>query len=160
MESPPTSKVIKIKWLIYTVAIGLLPFIIRFLMFIVSESRDLNFLMNESDFIILGLVLNITNINELQNKQADLWKIRVIGLTLLQIAIYSGLLALSYLTEIPDQKMINSDSLFICSLFLSFCSLIFSYAIYTKLSNQEIEKPNDENIQTKKTNNTKILNNE
>jgi len=125
---------IKTKWLIYTVAIGLLPFTIRLLMFVIGKNTTLEFLMNESDFIVFGLVLNLTNLNELEHKKKSIWKTKMIGIAALQIAFYSGILAMSYITEFPNQEIINTRVLFYCSFGLSILSLIFSYSIYDRLN--------------------------
>jgi hypothetical protein len=124
---------IKTKWLIYTVLIGLLPFIIRILLYLVIKDRSLDFLMNESDFIILGLVLNLTNLNELENQSKGQWKSVMIGSSAVQIAIYAGILALSYVTELNNQ-LIEESTLFWCALVLSLGSFLLSFSIYDRLT--------------------------
>ena len=124
---------IKTKWLIYTVLIGLLPFIIRLLLYLVIKDRSLDFLMNESDFIILGLVLNLTNLNELENQSRGQWKSVMIGSSAIQIAIYAGILALSYVTELNNQ-LIEESTLFWCALILSLGSFLLSFSIYDRLT--------------------------
>ena len=124
---------IKTKWLIYTVLIGLLPFIIRILLYLVIKDRSLDFLMNESDFIILGLVLNLTNLNELENQSKGQWKSVMIGSSAVQIAIYAGILALYYVTELNNQ-LIEESTLFWCALVLSLGSFLLSFSIYDRLT--------------------------
>ena len=125
---------IKAKWFIYTVLIGILPFLLRLFIYFVSAKSNIEFIMNESDFIVFGLVLNLTNLNELENKETSLWKTQVIGIATIQVIIYSGILVASYITELPGDAVIDSTILFYCSLFLSVCSFLFSYSIYDKLS--------------------------
>lgn len=124
---------IKTKWLIYTVLIGMLPFLIRLSLYIMLSERSVSFLMNESDFIILGLVLNLSNLNELEGEKQNKWKTLMTGISAVQIAIYAGILAISYITEI-NSEIINEKILFWCSLFLALVSFLMSYAIYDKLN--------------------------
>ena len=123
---------IKTKWLIYTVLIGILPFLIRLILFVVIKNKAVVFLMNESDFIILGLVLNLTNLNELEGENKSSWKTKMTGVSAIQIAVYAGILALSYITEL-NNEIINEDILFWCSLILALVSFLLSYSIYRKL---------------------------
>jgi len=129
---------LKTKWIIYTVLIGLLPFIIRLLLYIVAKEKSLDFLMNESDFIILGLVLNLTNLNELENQNKGKWKTYMIGVSALQIAIYAGILALSYITEI-NSELIDLKTLFWCAVILSIGSLLLSFSIYDRLTKKQTQ---------------------
>ncbi|MEZ4884695.1 MAG: hypothetical protein R3E32_08225 [Chitinophagales bacterium] len=131
---------IKTKWLIYTVAIGLLPFLLRLLMFVVGKNAGYDFLMNESDFITFGLVLNLTNLNELEHKKESVWKTQMIGLAAIQVAVYAGILVISYITEFPKQEIIRPHILFYCSLILSIISFIFSYSIYDRLNKLSINE--------------------
>jgi hypothetical protein len=54
-------------WLTYSVLVGLIPFISRVIIYLILQSKTSSFLFNEMDFISLGLVLHITNINELEH---------------------------------------------------------------------------------------------
>lgn len=129
---------VKTKWLIYTVLIGLLPFIIRLILYIVVKDKSLDFLMNESDFIILGLVLNLTNLNELENQSKGQWKSIMIGSSAVQIAIYAGILALSYITELNNQ-LIEESTLFWCALILSLGSFMLSFSIFDRLTKMTVD---------------------
>ena len=63
---------IKTKWFIYSLIVGLIPFLARLCIFITLKNKSFNFIFVPIDFIILGLVLNITNINELESKKEKL----------------------------------------------------------------------------------------
>lgn len=54
----------KIKWLIYTVLVGLIPIMSRLLVWLVSNKVGIE-ILNASDFVAFGLVLHISNINEI-----------------------------------------------------------------------------------------------
>ena len=56
----------KIKWLIYTVLVGLIPIISRFLVWGVTQAGTVSILA-ASDFIAFGLILHISNINEIEH---------------------------------------------------------------------------------------------
>jgi hypothetical protein len=86
----------KTKWLIYTVIIGLIPFLIRTFIALFDKSRSVAFWLNETDFIVLGLVLNLTNINELEDKDIEnkVWKTKNIGISVIFIALFSAIFAI------------------------------------------------------------------
>ena len=86
----------KTKWLIYTVVIGLIPFLIRSFICLFDKTSSISYWINETDFIIFGLVLNLSNINELEDKKVEnqIWKTKKIGYSVLQIIIYSAILAI------------------------------------------------------------------
>ena len=60
----------KINWLIYTALVGLIPAILRLLVWLVSREPDVE-LLNAADFMIFGLVLHIAIINEIQHFHDD-----------------------------------------------------------------------------------------
>jgi hypothetical protein len=126
----------KTKWLIYTVLIGLLPILIRLFIFIIRTDLNLAYTLNTIDIVIFGLVLHVSNINELEDKENidRAWKTTNIGLSVLLLIIFSSILAVGYLSELPDSKNINTKNLKICSIVLSTVSLIMSYSIYNRLN--------------------------
>ncbi len=56
----------KTKWLIYTVLVGLLPILSRLLVWAVTKEGSIN-IFSPSDFVAFGLVLHISNINEIEH---------------------------------------------------------------------------------------------
>ncbi len=126
-------KIKKTRWIFSTVIIGLLPFILRLSIYLVSEKSDINFLMAGSDFAILGLVLNLTNINEIEHKVGDHWKSLIIGVSIVLIAFCAGFLALSYVSDLPGQNLIRREVIFYIALGLGAVSLIFSYSVYNMI---------------------------
>ena len=126
----------KMKWLIYTVSIGLIPVFLRFIVFLLHKERSCDFLINEIDFIIFGLVLNSSNINELENKtkvNKEL-KTRHIGLSVILIVIFSFLLAPIYFNEIMEIE-IDKTVFKILAFFLSSVSVLNSYSILKIINN-------------------------
>lgn len=125
----------KIKWLIYTVLVGLIPIISRFLVWGVTESGIVNLLV-ASDFIAFGLILHISNINEIEHlSDSDKsWKTIQNGTSILFIALYSILFCLTMLSEgIPefvDYKVIK-----LCVIALALISLSISFSVFHRISN-------------------------
>ena len=93
-----------------------------------------SFLMSESDFVVLGLVINLTNLNELEHRTNSGWKSKMIGISALQIAVYSGLLTISLFTEVVNQVIINETSLFIASVSIAAVSLLHGWVVIDRLN--------------------------
>ncbi len=126
----------KTKWLIYTVLIGLIPFLIRSFIALFDKTGTIDYWLNETDFIILGLVLNLTNINELEDKDFDdkVWKTRNIGFSVVSIALFSAILAIVTFSDFKVNTDLDKSVVKICSIILAMVSFLFSYAIYNRLN--------------------------
>ena len=103
----------KTKWLIYTVVIGLLPVLIRTFIYLIRIDVEAGYSINVVDIVTFGLVLHISNINELEDKENvdKNWKTKNIGLSVLLLIIFSGILTVSYLAELPDEKKYSINNL-------------------------------------------------
>lgn len=125
---------IKTKWLIYTVLIGLIPFIIRFLIYLVRNDIEIDYAFNEIDMIAFGLVLNVSNITELDgnNSVDDKWKTTNIGLSVFLVILFAAFLSVSYLSELPGAETFNRTSIKWLSFITSFISFCFSYSIFKR----------------------------
>lgn len=132
----------KIKWLIYTVAIGLIPFVLRLFVWWLSEnSKDVGYIINEVDVVTFGLVLHLSIIMELQNEEKvdAKWKTTCNGISILMLIFFSVFLGISYLEDVTNSKIIGVNKLkFLCTI-LSIASFIFCYSIYNRLSAIEKE---------------------
>ena len=124
-----------IKWFIYTVLIGLTPFFIRLFIYYISADASKSFLFNETDFIILALVLNITNINELEDKYEilDWWKTLSIGFSALFLVLMAGILSVIIYSELNENPGLDRERIKMLSGSLALVSLIFGGAIMYKL---------------------------
>ncbi len=82
----------KAKWLIYTVLVGLLPALLRMLIWLISQDRDIG-ILNAADFIVFGLILHISNINEIERfaDREKSWKTTQNVISVFFIIIYSVL---------------------------------------------------------------------
>lgn len=126
----------KRKWLIYTVLIGLIPFLLRFLIFIIKNDTNYNYILNEVDMVTFGLVLNLTNINELENLDSidKVWKTTNIGLSVLMLILFASFLGLTYLADLDKGSSFNKVNIKYCALTLGLVSLVMSYSIYNRIN--------------------------
>jgi uncharacterized membrane protein len=126
----------KTKWLIYTVIIGLIPFFIRTFITLFDNTATLNYWLNEADFIVLGLVLNLTNINELEDRDFDdkIWKTKNIGVSVIFIALFAAIFAIITYADFKSNPDLNKSMVKGCSIALAVVSFIFSYSIYNRLT--------------------------
>ena len=126
----------KTKWLIYTVLIGLIPFLIRTLITLFDRTATIDYWLNEADFIVLGLVLNLTNINELEDKDFEnkIWKTKNIGISVVFIALFSAILAIVAYADFKLSVDIDKSMVKKCSIGLALVSFVFSYSIYNRLN--------------------------
>jgi len=121
----------KIKWLIYTVLVGLIPILSRLIVWLVTKEGSVN-LFSPSDFVAFGLVLHISNINEIEHFSGiqKEWKTAQNGISIAFIAFYSVLFALTLIGE----NIVDVNAITICTMVLSVVSFIISYSVYDRIS--------------------------
>ena len=125
----------KTKWIIYTVLIGLMPFLIRLFVFMLSADREWGLLFNPVDFIFLGLTLNLTNLNELNNEKLEpILKLKFEGYSVIQIILLSGILGILYFAEQSQKDILDKTIALVCAIAFCLLSFIFSNAIMNKLN--------------------------
>jgi len=124
----------KVKWLIYTVLVGLIPIIARAFVYGVSKSPQFP-LFNSPDFVAFGLILHISNINEIEHiDELDRnWKTIQNGVSVLFIASYGVLFALSVLAN-QNPGLLNAETLRGSVMVLCGVSFLLSYSIYQRVS--------------------------
>lgn len=130
------------RWLIYTVSVAALPLLIRLVCFCILKN-PVGSAVSPIDIVFFGLTLNISNINELnglRNKpkkhesratQPD--KDRILGLSLLLIILLTITLGMIYSSELLAVESISLTSTYICSIFMSIASLVFSWNVMLKI---------------------------
>ena len=136
----------KTKWFFYTVAVGLIPFITRLIVFIFLKDRNLDLLLNEMDFVTFGLIMHISNINELEHFSSHdkSWKTRHIGISILFIVIYGVIFGTSCVSVIvPD--LFDRDMMVLSSLILGVTSFLIGYSLYDRMS--KLRSVNDETVE-------------
>lgn len=138
----------KKRWLYYTVIVGALPFIIRFVVFLLIASRTWDFLFNAVDFVFLGLTLNLTNINELnstkfkkksryENTLSDENKESLIWWSTFFIVLLSTTLGMLYISEQIKYEILDKNAALCGSICLCFVSLFFSNSVISRLNSIE-----------------------
>ena len=136
----------KTKWLIYTVLMGLMPIICKLFLIIFLIDKQWSIVFNELDFAAFGLVLSVSNLNELQtdiseNFQEN-WHIWSIGLSIILIIFFAIIFAISALTDISSMtsnKLFNRTSLKFGAIFLAVCSFFYSQMIFNKVNLKSIK---------------------
>jgi predicted Abi (CAAX) family protease len=127
----------KIKWLIYTVLVGLIPIVSRVLVWGVTQPGTIS-IIAASDFIAFGLILHISNINEIEHLDdgEKTWKTVQNGTSILFIALYSVLFALTMLSEgLPH--FVDSKVIKICVITLAVVSFLISLSVFHRVSTME-----------------------
>lgn len=128
----------KIKWLIYTVLVGLIPILSRVIVWVVTKEGSVD-LLSPSDFIAFGLVLHISNINEIEHFSGveRAWKTAQNGVSIAFIAFYGVLFALTLIGE----NIVDIKAITICTIVLSTVSFLISYSVYDKISKVPDSEP-------------------
>lgn len=123
----------KVKWLIYTVLVGLIPIMSRLLIWGVTKNGTIS-PFSATDFIAFGLVLHISNINEIEHFQGERsWKTAQNGISIAFIAIYSVLFAMSMLQQgVPG--LIEEKIIVCCAFGLAVVSLLISFSVFDRIS--------------------------
>ncbi|WP_286901887.1 hypothetical protein [Vreelandella sedimenti] len=124
----------KVKWLIYTVLVGLIPIVSRVLVWGVTQPGTISVLA-ASDFIAFGLILHISNINEIEHlgDGEKTWKTIQNGTSILFIALYSVLFSLIMLSEgVPD--FVDSKVIKMCVIVLAIISFFISFSVFHRVS--------------------------
>lgn len=127
---------LKIKWIIYTVIIGLIPIIIKLFIAVVSNNVTYEYCLNTNDFLTFSLVLNLTNINEIDgdNLIDANWKVSRIGVSIIMIVIIAAILGVINYAEVQNKNDININAIRLCCGLFAIGSFLFSYSIYNKLN--------------------------
>lgn len=127
-------KTSKSKWLAYTVLVGLIPIASRLLVWSVATDGVVAPLAS-TDFVAFGLVLHISNINELEHvsSQSQHWKTVQNGISVIFIALYSVLFAVTLLAE-KSPKLFDPKALLVCVAALAATSLVLSLSVLHRLT--------------------------
>ncbi len=121
------------KWLIYTVLVGLIPVFSRLFAWLLTN-RGVVESFSASDFVAFGLILHISNINEIesaQNLDAS-WRTIQNGISIVFICFYSILYAFDLISE--GSTIVKSSVLTGCSAILALASFFLSWSVYDRLS--------------------------
>ncbi len=126
----------KLKWLIYTLMVGLIPIIIRIFISSVFYDDSIN-IISISDLVAFGLILHISTINELEHLADDKdWKTVQNGIALFLIVIYATFFCLSIIIE-SSAHVLNIEKIKYCTIVLVFASILICLSVYDRLSKHE-----------------------
>lgn len=134
-------------WMISTLILGLIPLISRSVVYILSSSCSVMFILNPVDISFLALSLNWVNISESfhlffakknRKQQVQLNELLIIsylGISLLFIVIIAGILMCLYITDAnPNNTILNPISTLISVIIISVISGFLSYTFIGKIN--------------------------
>lgn len=128
----------KTKWLAYTVLVGLIPICSRLLVWLVTKEGSVEPFAPQ-DFIAFGLVLHISNINEIEHLvSADrAWKTTQNTVSAFFIAIHGVL----FCSTLIGGDAINQQAIMYCVAVIALVSLAISYSLFTRISKIQLDHP-------------------
>ena len=137
----------KTKWLIYTVLIGLIPLFIRFFIYIISIDKPFTYVLNEVDIVTFGLILQLTNINELDDNETfeKSAKTAYFGLSIFFLILFAAFLGVTYFSENLQTPIVSKDKIKYLSISMGIASFVMSYSINHRLN--AINQTNNDNQQ-------------
>jgi hypothetical protein len=123
----------KITWLVYTVLLGMVPIFIRILVACLLKSGTVDF-FSPSDFISLGMVMQISLLTEIRYHEASdaWWKKIIVGVSVLAIVLYPAMFAFTLLSEVI--KDINVTAILIVSIIMSVISFGLCWTLLDRVS--------------------------
>lgn len=138
---------IKAKWLICTVVIGLIPIILKVLIITISKSCHYTQAINTADFTTFSLILGLSNVNELSEKdfsghwpEWNRWKTINIWCSGLFIVLSSVFLAIGIYHDFHINSDINIDALNILAIIAMGGSFAYSYSLFNRLNKINLKK--------------------
>jgi len=108
---------------------------VRLLAWLITKPGTVD-IVAPSDFVAFGLVLHISNINEVEHTEYgdQDWKFVQRGLSLAFIAIYGFLLAVALI----GGSVVERNHLVWCAIALSVVSLVMSFAVHKRLPVRQV----------------------
>jgi len=124
---------LKWRWLVFTVLFGMVPIIIRLLVSGFDLASRVP-MFTASDFIALGIVLQVSLFNEIKYYDLDDvdWKQVMMGASALYMLVYAVLYVLVLISEFD--KQIDAQLILYVSIVLSLVSLLLCWAVYDRLT--------------------------
>lgn len=111
--------------------VGLIPILSRLIVWLVTNKGTVD-LLSPSDFVVFGLILHISNINEIEHLSdvEKKWKTIQNGASIVFISFYSILFALILIGD----SIVDLESITYCTILLAFVSFFISYSVYDRIS--------------------------
>jgi len=124
-----------LNWLIYTVAVALIPIVFRFLTWSFTTSTVIA-PISIADLLLFSLIIQLSIINEIShiNNEAHYdWRDSNIGFSTLWIIFITFMLTLTFLSE-ADPNLLKVTTLLSCCIILAITNLIIGCKVYHNLS--------------------------
>lgn len=120
------------KWFIYTVIIGALPFIVRLLIYTAKKNIDPSYIVNIVDLVTFGLVLHVSQINELDSWKgmSENKKTLFRSISLVFVLCFSALLGLAYEADLDKSGSYDIEAIKRLSIKVTGASLFFVLCVY------------------------------
>lgn len=125
-----------IKWLAYTVGVGILPILARLLVNILSNDNETGGIewFATNDFIAFGFVMHISILNEIEHMHNDdNWK-TINNFSSIGFVFFFGLLTLAHLLVEAGTANLNPNTLKLCSMTIAGISFILAHSVFKRLS--------------------------
>jgi hypothetical protein len=121
----------RLRWIVYTVMVGFIPIVSRGFAWPVTRDGAVE-PVAASDFVALGLILQISTINEMEHANASA-ALRTVqhGLAVMFISIYSAL----YAFVLVGDTIVDTVALGRCAIGLALLSLFLNCTFYYFLGN-------------------------
>ncbi|MFZ2445632.1 MAG: hypothetical protein WAW37_04695 [Syntrophobacteraceae bacterium] len=130
---------LKMKWFIYTVLLGLSPALARIVISLLMSGHQNLQWFNEADLVTYGLVLTITNINLVEHKhQVDPnWKTLQVGVSLLLLIFFVTIFAVSCITE-ADPSLFSRHNIKLASFIAALSATLLNYSVVDRISKLDL----------------------
>lgn len=123
-----------VKWIFYTVLVGLIPVFARLLVWLVDQSKNVP-KFDASDFIVFGLIVHISIINEIEhfNRGHQSWKTIHNGSSVLFIVMYTVLFACQILGK-THSGLFDQAAILNVAWVLAIVSFVIGLSVFYRLS--------------------------
>ena len=118
----------------YTVLVGLIPVLLRLLVWTISQTRNME-VLNTADFVVFGLILHISSIHQIahiSDRQSS-WKTILNGTSIFFITGY-GFLFAAYLFGQSNPGLVNQEVTRCLAIGFSVVSFVIGYAVYDRIT--------------------------
>jgi hypothetical protein len=124
----------KNKWLAYTLLVGLIPILTRLAAWLTTKAGVVS-AVAAPDFIAFGLVLHVSTVNEIEHLPAKYkeWKSLHNGASLVFVAVYSTLYALTILAE-RNAFLVDANTMLHSCMAVAIVSSMLSLSAFLRLA--------------------------
>ncbi|WP_130301036.1 MULTISPECIES: hypothetical protein [unclassified Duganella] len=129
----------KSKWLACTLFVGLIPVLTRLVAWLIANAGVIS-PCSAPDFIVFGLVLHVSIINEIEHLPAQdkEWKTLQNGASFVFFSIYSTLYALTLIAE-RNAALINATAMLGSCITFASISLLLASLVFRRLSQRRMK---------------------